>query len=649
MSRHIALITKFVLATALTATGWAQIAPPPSEQPDPEDRNHGVARVSLLNGDVSVRRGDSGDFIAGALNAPLLVQDSLHTGPASRAEVQFDSANRLRIGENAEVRMAELVANKYQVQLARGTTTLNVQRDSASQIEIDTPSVAIRPSRAGAYRVAVLEDGTTQITVRAGEARVDSARGEERLAAGQTMLARGSADNPEFQVVAAIGRDDWDVFNERRDRDLDHSESARYVSRDIAGAEDLDAYGQWETDPTYGQVWAPRVAADWAPYRSGRWVWEDYYGWTWVSYDPWGWAPYHYGNWFIGARGWRWFPGSRFGHYGYRPALVGFFGFGAGVGVGFGFGNIGWVPLAPFETFHPWYGRGFGAGYRGFGAGVNVAGAYRNARFANGVTAMNAQDFASGRFGRFSSVGANELRQASLVHGALPVTPTNGSLRFNDRQTGVTGRNTFGQTRFASHNQPTQTVRTPFQQQQQSFGRQFSSQGGVMSNAGVGARQGGSAQNGGASGWQRFGAPNQSSPGVSPRTDNSFGRPAGAQASPQGQSGSTWQRFGAPNPGTASRPQSNFGQSRPAYPANPAPAPRSFSQPSMQSRQDGGSRSVQVAPPMVRERAAPSYSRPSQPSYHSAPAASQRSAPAPAAHSSNGGGASHGSESHHGR
>ena len=43
----------------------------------PPDRS--VARISVINGDVSVRRGDSGDVVAAAINAPLLVQDSLLT------------------------------------------------------------------------------------------------------------------------------------------------------------------------------------------------------------------------------------------------------------------------------------------------------------------------------------------------------------------------------------------------------------------------------------------------------------------------------------------------------------------------------------------------------------------------------------------
>lgn len=729
MSRFPTSIRNLLLGAALTTMCWGQTAP---DQPDPEDRNHGVARISLLNGDVSVRRGDSGDFVAGGVNAPLQVQDSIQTGQASRAEVQFDSANRLRLGENVELRMAELVANRYRVQLARGTTTLSVLPDSTAQTEVDTPSVAVVPSRNGDYRITVLEDGTTEITVRSGEARIESARGEERLMAGQTMMARGSSDNPEFQIVAAIGRDDWDVFNERRDRELERSESYRYVSRDIAGAEDLDGYGQWETDPTYGQVWAPRVAADWAPYRSGRWVWEDYYGWTWVSYDPWGWAPYHYGNWFVGARGWCWYPGPLQAHYWYRPALVGFFGFGGGVGVGFGFGHIGWVPLAPFEPFHRWYGRGFGEGYRGFGGGVNVTNVnitnvYRNARFANGVTAVNSQDFANGRFGRFSNVGQNELRQANLMHGALPVAPTRGSFRFNDRQTAVVGRNSFQQTRFAGRSQLAPAGRTPVQQQPQSGGRQFGQTGGAPGAGGFGRngaplvgnsggqRFGSSNQNtgrqfaqsgqtgtagpgnfgrnasspagnsawqrfgspnqnsgrqfaqsgqsgsmpgsgnfgrnapppAGNSGWQRFGSPNQSGAAAGSRNEGSFARPSTRFGTPA-QGGSTWQRFGSPN---SNSPGGRGEYSRPpSFQSSPAPAMRNFTQQS-------GSRSVQVAPPLVRERSGGgSYSQPGfrsapAPSYRNAPSQSFRSAPsqsyhnAPAQDHGHNGGGSHGSSS----
>src|SRR5262249_40998439 len=150
-------------------------------------------------------------------------------------------------------------------------------------------------------------------------------RGVEPLSAGQTMLARGSPSDPEFQIVSAIARDEWDNWNDSRDRDLERSLSYSHVSPDVYGAEDLDPYGRWVNDPAYGQVWAPTVATDWAPYRDGRWVWIDYYGWTWIGYEPWGWAPYHYGRWFYGSAGWRWYPGPIYAHSYWSPALVAFF------------------------------------------------------------------------------------------------------------------------------------------------------------------------------------------------------------------------------------------------------------------------------------------------------------------------------------
>src|SRR5664280_1306131 len=80
----------------------------PARAQDPDDLKRGVARISLMNGDVSVRRGDSGEWVAGVINAPLMSGDQITTGPNSRAEVEFDAGNVLRIGGNAEVRLTQL-------------------------------------------------------------------------------------------------------------------------------------------------------------------------------------------------------------------------------------------------------------------------------------------------------------------------------------------------------------------------------------------------------------------------------------------------------------------------------------------------------------------------------------------------------------
>ncbi|MBV9503142.1 MAG: FecR domain-containing protein, partial [Acidobacteriaceae bacterium] len=319
------------------------------------DRQHGVARISIAQGDVNVRRGDTGQLEAAAINAPLMASDHLQTSPGSRAEVELDSGNLIRLGPNTDIGFANLEYHRYQVQLGAGTIIYRVLRDAGSQAEIDTPNIAVRPLGVGEYRISVMEDGTTQITVRSGQAEIDSPEGSQQLAAGQTTLVRGTPNQAEFQTTAEIGRDQLDDWSATRDSELLASQSYRYVSPDIGGADDLDQYGNW-VQSQYGQVWQPQGQnPDWSPYSDGQWGFEPYYGWTWVDAAPWGWAPYHYGRWFLnGGFGWCWWPGAVRASYWWNPALVGFFGWG---------GGLGWVALAPYEIFHPWWGHGF------FGAG----------------------------------------------------------------------------------------------------------------------------------------------------------------------------------------------------------------------------------------------------------------------------------------
>ena len=590
------------------AVVWMAGLAMPARAQDPDDLKRGVARISLINGDVSVRRGDSGEWVAGVVNAPLLTDDRIATGANSREEVEFDSSNVLRIGGNAEVRLAQLESGIYHLGIAKGTVTYRILHASQANAELDTPSVSVRPSREGSYRITVNEAGETEITARAGDVEVFTPRGSQWVYNGQSMMARGTAADPEFQMVTALSYDDWDRWNDTRDRGVLQSTSAQYVPQGVYGTEDLDNSGTWVNDPPYGNVWRPAVVAGWSPYRNGRWVWEDWYGWVWVSYDSWGWAPYHYGRWFYDASfGWAWYPGA-FGmrHY-WSPALVGFFGFGRGMGfgVGFGFGSIGWVPLAPFEAFHPWWGRGLngvGSFNRGINVNnVNITNTYRNARVAGGIAAVGAEDFRNGRFGGIQRVSGAQVGVAGAIHGQMPVGPSAGSRQFSDRQAANIAHSNDN-TRF--------------------FGQQ--GQSSRSAGPGTASRAAGAGQT--QPGFRRFGEP-----GVSGAAQNA--RPAqtsGANQTPAartegiarfGQTGSSqpvaqrsngWSSFGSAGSGAATRqpysppsqntrPEQRPQQSSPTYsaprpqPSSPsysaprsAPAPSGSSHPAASSGSRGG-------------------------------------------------------------
>jgi hypothetical protein len=363
------------LACCLGVTGTAA-----AQSDDP-----GVSYVSALNGSVSIQRGDSGAEEGAAVNAPLMAGDYLMTGSDGRAEVQFDYGHVVRVGPDAQVRVGELDSTADTLQLAAGSIGVGVLHGTADYVQIETPSVTIRPRAGGYYRVAVEPDGTTEITVRSGNAAILLPQGTRTLRAGSTMYVSGPADDPSFRYVHPLGYDSFDRWNNDRDAAFARSHAYNYAPDFIPGAYTLDNYGQWVNTPDYGYEWIPNdVASDWTPYSSGQWTDEPYYGWTWVDTNPWGYAPFHYGRWYRDSRRnrWAWTPGRRNApRQQWSPALVAFIGFG-NVGISISLNNdIGWVPLAPSEQPHPWW----GAGARNYSAAAvpNFRTAYANARWSN--------------------------------------------------------------------------------------------------------------------------------------------------------------------------------------------------------------------------------------------------------------------------
>jgi hypothetical protein len=569
---------------------------PPNSNAAPNSNNdpgyapdHGVARLSLAQGGVSVRRGDTGDLSVGVVNSPLMAGDRLSTGDGARAEIQFDALNAIRLWFATEVRLSELEYKQYQVQVAQGTVMFHVARDNDARAEISTPTVLVRPARQGSYRVTVNADGTTEMAVRAGQAEVFGPTGSEFVNAGQTMMARGSPSDPEVRVVTSGPLDEFDRWNSERDRVDDRATSAGYVSPDVAGAESLDPYGRWQNDPQYGQVWVPSEGPDWAPYQDGRWVYTDYYGWTWLAAEPWGWAPYHYGGWYVSSWGWAWYPGVIGPPWYWRPALVGFFGwgggFGFGVGFGFGFANIGWVALAPFEVFHPWYGRGFVGGRVNIVNNVNIVNAYRNARFTNAVSGMRAADFGRGAVNARNMVRASQadLARAGSVRGAMGFTPTSASRRFSDASVSTRGMpQTRSNLQFSSAGSRLTgpgASRSAASNSPRSFAQSPAGPSGSRSAAGPSVGSNG--------GWRPF----------NPSTSNS-----GAARQPNVNS---QQRYSSQAPQSSPRYSTPAQQGTPRY-STPASPQRSYSAPSGRGANGGYApqQRLQINPPIVRDRGA---------------------------------------------
>jgi len=328
-------------------------------QTDPPGR---VGRLSYMNGPVSIQPAGMTDWVDADVNRPLTTGDQVWVGDGARAEVHVGST-ALRLDSNTAFEFLNLDDQTAQIQLSQGTLTVRVRNLAQSQnVELDTPSMAFTVLSPGEYRIDADPDSqTTTVTVRNGDGEVTGGGQTFPVQAGQRAIVVG-ADQITYNLMSAPRADGWDQWSSSRDLREDQSVSARYVSREMNGYQDLDQYGGWSNQPGYGQVWMPTsVSAGWAPYHDGHWAWIAPWGWTWVDDAPWGFAPYHYGRWSNFGGRWGWIPGP----YGvapiYAPALVAWIGGGrggSGFSLSFSFGNaaaVGWFPLGPREPYFPAY------------------------------------------------------------------------------------------------------------------------------------------------------------------------------------------------------------------------------------------------------------------------------------------------------
>jgi len=341
--------------TWVVATAMALLAFSSAVSADPPTR---IARLGYTSGAVSLSPAGEDDWTRALVNRPLTTGDRLWTDQRSRAEVQVGGA-MVRLGSETSLSVLNLDERVTQLQLTQGTLNVRVRRlDGDQAFEVDTPHLAFTLRQPGLYRIEVDPEGRdTTIVVRKGQGQVYGEQASYMLDARQPYRFSGT-DLQAYERVAAPRPDEFDRWCDERDRVFDNSASARYVSQDVLGYQDLDDNGSWRSEPGYGRVWVPnRVAAGWAPYSDGHWTWVDPWGWTWVDDAPWGFAVSHYGRWAHLRDTWAWVPGPVNTRAYYAPALVAFVG-GSNFQLTISSGSVAgvaWFPLAPREVYRPSY------------------------------------------------------------------------------------------------------------------------------------------------------------------------------------------------------------------------------------------------------------------------------------------------------
>lgn len=460
------LLSLLLLLFSITISARAE----DDDEPDEYDVKARVVRTSLIDGEVNLKRSGNEDWERIRLNFPLVEGDTVATGRDSRLEIQVDARNFVRLAADTVLRIVTLRDEGIALSVVEGTATVRLAKFDRKNgyFEVDAPKTTLAAGKTGLYRIDAPRDGRVRLTVRdGGSAQIYSETSGFTLRDGRSAELVASGDNAgdwEFQVAAIDDIDNW-----VNDRERYLAQRLRYdtefFDEYVWGAEDLEAYGDWNYIEEFGWTWRPRATllagyTDWAPYRYGHWTWCPPYGWTWVGYEPWGWAPYHYGRWVFHNNYWAWVPRSRFyrNRSWWRPALVAFV-------FNISFGNdVCWYPLSyyhrdPYARNYRHYERRPGYGGGGGGGGHNYPRERRpyenpNDKTWRGVTRVPRGDFGNpdgrGRGLDDERVARRVIETEPQVGGELPRREGGGYVRRNpisipDRPTGA-GERTPGAT-----------------------------------------------------------------------------------------------------------------------------------------------------------------------------------------------------------
>src|ERR1700704_2032014 len=188
-------------------TGLTCLVAPKARADEEKDPPTRVARLSYIDGTVSMQPGGEGEWGSAARNRPVTIGDKIWVDKDSRAELQAGQAS-IHLGSMTALSFLNLDANIIQMRLAEGSINFRERELREGDLyEVDAPNLAFTVQQEGAFRIDVDESGES--------ARVTAIRGEgEVTAGGKTYVVHSGeraefngTDNVEYSINRAPGPD----------------------------------------------------------------------------------------------------------------------------------------------------------------------------------------------------------------------------------------------------------------------------------------------------------------------------------------------------------------------------------------------------------------------------------------------------------
>jgi len=348
------LVCFFLTAVATVSPSSAEDTPPMV-----------VGRIFYIEGDLLRYVPAEKDWVAVVKDAPFGTEDALFSGSRGMAELIVPNGTWIRIGNSTQVQFITLDTDLAEMDVASGMARF-YNKSSNTVIKATSPFGYVLAYPGTVFDFYVGENSVEVVAVRgkvsfvhpATEAKYDIAAGSPSILADQQQVSSGEGTvDPGWDRWNVVRENFWAAKARLRGRSLEYLPLSL---RDEAYA--LEENGRWERVYYEGAerwFWRPTtVALGWSPFTVGRWT--DWYGdQTWIPAEPFGYVTHHYGNWVYVRNYWYWAPPVVSVRVGMPFLDVGFYWYPGRVSWIHTGPYVGWVPLAPYETYYcyrPWGG-----------------------------------------------------------------------------------------------------------------------------------------------------------------------------------------------------------------------------------------------------------------------------------------------------
>ena len=324
-----------------------------------------VGRIYHIEGDLLRYVPEEKDWVAAVRDAPFGTEDTLFSGSRGMAELIVPNGTWVRTGNNTQIQFITLDTDLSEMDVASGMARF-YNKGSDTVIKVTSPFGYVLAYPGAVFDFYVGDNSVEVIAVKgkvsfvhsATDARYDVAAGSPSILADQQQVSSGEGTvDPDWNRWNTVRENSWAAKARVRGRSVEYLPPSLH-NESYA----LEENGRWEMVPYEGTsrwFWRPTtVGPRWSPFTVGRWT--DWYGdQTWIPAEPFGYVTHHYGNWIYVRNYWYWAPPVVSVRVGLPLLNVGFFWYPGRVSWIHRGTYVGWVPLAPSETYYsyrPWGG-----------------------------------------------------------------------------------------------------------------------------------------------------------------------------------------------------------------------------------------------------------------------------------------------------